>query len=79
MDKNLTLPEIVLLLNEREKSVTGMAQRDAAFKQEVREFIKTAEPILLKAKANQDMKDKVVVGVITLLLGSLVGLFITLK
>ncbi len=88
MDKNSTLPELIVVLNERENSAKVKEhERDIAakvkenadnfFKKEVREHIRDAQPILVKAKESQEIKGKLIVSIATVIILGVIGVFVT--
>ena len=77
MDKNSTLPELIVVLNERENSAKIKENADNYFKKEVREHIRDAQPILIKAKESQEIRGKLFVAVASVIILGLIGAFIT--
>jgi hypothetical protein len=79
---------LIVVLNERENSAKVREyERDTAakvkenadnyFKKEVREHMRDAQPILVKAKESQEIKGKLFVAVASVIIIGLVGAFIT--
>jgi hypothetical protein len=77
MDKDSSISEVILILNERAKTLEASTARDSAFKKEVREFIKYAEPILAKSKDFQELRGKLLMWLLTFLIGGVLGYFFT--